>query len=141
MTNLQVFKLSLSHALVLRPDDVGKLTFYAIYLFLTKVSRQTQDHKQLLRLVALKGAIYSTNMGCIKRHSHGCKSKDQVELTLKNSKPQISPWMRGKNQSFEGLLWGHGPKSYNWILGFSRERGALVESMRSSNPRRNISSD
>ena len=63
MTNLQVFKLSLSHALVLRPDDVGKLTFYAIYLFLTKVSRQTQDHKQLLRLVALKGAIYNTNIG------------------------------------------------------------------------------
>ena len=36
MTTLQVFKLSLSHALVLEPDDVGKLTFYAIYLFLIK---------------------------------------------------------------------------------------------------------
>ena len=63
MTTLQVFKLSLSHALVLGLDDVGKLTFYAIYLFLTKMSRQTQDHNQLLRLVALKGATYSINMG------------------------------------------------------------------------------
>ena len=89
MTTLQVFKLSLSHALVLKPDDVGKLTFYAIYLFLTKVSRQTQDHNQLLRLVALKGAIYSTNMGSVKRHSHGCKSRDQVELTLKEFKTPL----------------------------------------------------
>ena len=83
MTTLQVFKLSLNHALVLGPDDVGKLTFYAIYLFLTKVSRQTQDHNQLLRLVASKGAIYSTNMGCVKWHFHEGKSRDQVELTLK----------------------------------------------------------
>ena len=83
MTTLQVFKLSLNHALVLRLDDVGKLTFYAIYLFLTKVSRKTQDLNQLLKLVALKGAIYSTNMGRVKQHSHGCKSRDQVELTLK----------------------------------------------------------
>ena len=30
--------------------------------------------------------------------------------------------MRGKNQSFEGLLWGHEPKSYNWVLGFGQER-------------------
>ena len=29
--------------------------------------------------------------------------------------------MRVKNRIFEGLLWGHGPKSYNWVLGFSRE--------------------
>ena len=76
MTTLQVFKLSLIHALVLEPDDVEKLTFYAIYLFLTKVSRQIQDHNQLLRLVALKEAIYSTNMGRVKRHSHKCKSRD-----------------------------------------------------------------
>ena len=90
MTTLQVFKLSLSHALVLEPDDVGKLTFYAIYLFFTKVSRQTQDHNQLLRLVALKGATYSINMGHVKRHSHGCKSRDQVELTLKEFKTPLS---------------------------------------------------
>ena len=30
--------------------------------------------------------------------------------------------MKGKNQSFERLLWGHEPKSYNWVLGFGRER-------------------
>ena len=78
MTTLQVFKLSLIHALVLEPDDVEKLTFYAIYLFLTKVSRQIQYHNQLLRLVALKGAICNTNMGRVKRHCHWCKSKDQV---------------------------------------------------------------
>ena len=30
--------------------------------------------------------------------------------------------MREKNRSFEGLLWGHGPKSYNWVLGFGQER-------------------
>ena len=86
MTTLQVFKLNLSRALVLGLDDVGKLTFYAIYLFLTKVSRKTQDLNQLLKLVALKGAIYSTNMGCVKWNSHGCKSRDQVELTLKDFK-------------------------------------------------------
>ena len=93
------------------------------YLFVShQVSRQTQDYNQLLRLVALKGAIYNTNMGHVKWHSHRCKSNDQVELTLKNSKPQISPRMRGKNRSFEGLLlWGHRPKSYNWVLGLSRE--------------------
>ena len=119
MTTLQVFKLSLSHALVLRPDDVGKLTFYAIYLFLTKVSRQTQDHKQLLRLVA----IYSTNMGRVKRHSHMCKSRDQVELTLKEFEtPLFSSDERKKTGVLKGLLWGHGPKSYIWVLGFGRER-------------------
>ena len=49
--------------------------------------------------------------------------------------------MNGKNQSFEGLLWGHGPKLYNWILGFDRERGALVESVSSLSSRRNISTN
>ena len=39
------------------------------------------------------------------------------------------------------IVWGHGPKSYNWVLGFGRECGALAESVRNSNPRRNISSD
>ena len=73
------------------------------------MSRQTQDYNQLLKLVALKGAIYSTSMGRVKRHSHMCKSEDQLELTLKNSKPRFSPGMRGKNRSFKGLLWGHGP--------------------------------
>ena len=123
MTTLQVFKLSLIHALVLELDDVEKLTFYAIYLFLTKVSRQTQNHNQLLRLVALKGATYSINMGRVKRHSHGCKSRDQVELTLKEFKtPLFSSDERKKTGVLKGLLWGHGPKSYNWVLGFGRER-------------------
>ena len=85
------------------------------------MSRQTQDYNQLLRLVALKGAIYCTSMGRVKRHSHMCKSEDQLGLTLKNSKPHFSPWMRGKNRSFKGLLWGHEPKLYNWVLGLSRE--------------------
>ena len=53
------------------------------------MSRQTQDYNRLLRLVALKGAIYSTNIGRVKRHSHGCKSKDQVELTLKEFKTPL----------------------------------------------------
>ena len=113
MTTLQVFKLSLSHALVLGPDDVGKLTFYIIYLFFTKVSRQTQDHNQLLKLVALKGAIYSTNMGCAKHTPLGVNQRIKVELTLKNSKPNLFPRMRENNRNFEGLLWGHGPRSYN----------------------------
>ena len=92
------------------------------YLFVSHwVSRQTQDYNQLLRLVALKEAIYNTGMGRVKRHSHLCKSEDQLELTLKNSKPHFSPRMRGKNQSFKGLLWGHGPKLYNWGLGLGRE--------------------
>ena len=38
-------------------------------------------------------------------------------------------------------VWGHGPKSYNWVLGFGQEHGALAKSVRSSSPRRNISSD
>ena len=107
MTTLQVFKLSLIHALVLEPDVVEKLTFYAIYLFLTKVSRQTQNHNQLLRLVALKGATYSINMVRVKRHSHGCKSRDQVELTLKEFKiPLFSSDEKKKNWSFEGATMG-----------------------------------
>ena len=99
MTTLQVFKLSLIHALVLELDDVEKLTFYAIYLFLTKVSRQTQDHNQLLRLVALKGAIYSTNIRRVKWHSHRCKSKDQVKLTLKEFK--IPPFSSDERKNLE----------------------------------------
>ena len=27
----------------------------------------------------------------------------------------------GKNRSFKGLLWGHGLKLYNWVLGLGRE--------------------
>ena len=100
MTTLQVFKLSLSHALVLGPDDVGKLTFYIIYLFFTKVSRQTQDHNQLLKLVALKEAIYSTNMGRVKRHFHGYKSRDQVELTLKEFKTPLFSLDKRKKSEF-----------------------------------------
>ena len=38
-------------------------------------------------------------------------------------------------------VWSSGPKSYNWVLGFGWERGALGKSVRSPNPRRNISSD
>ena len=77
------------------------------------MSRQTQDYNKLLKLVTLKGAIYSTSIGRVKRHFHVCKLEDQLELTLKNSKPHFSPQMRGKNQSFKELLWGHGPKLYN----------------------------
>ena len=135
MTTLQVFKLSPSHALVLEPDDVEKLTFYAIYLFLTKVSRQTQDHNQLLRLVALKGATYSINMGRVKRHSYGCKSRDQVELTLKEFKtPLFSSDERKQTRVLRGYCGVIGP---NHTIGF----WTLAESMRSPNPRRNISSD
>ena len=53
------------------------------------MSRQTQDFNRLLKLVALKGALYNTNIGCVKRHSHGCKSKDQVELALKELKTPL----------------------------------------------------
>ena len=80
-------------------------------------------------------------MGHVKRHSHGCKSRDQVELTLKEFKTPVFSSDERKNRSFEGLLWGHGPKSYNWVLGFGREHGALAESVRSPSPRSNISLD
>ena len=73
-------------------------------------------------------------MGHIKRHFHGCKSKDQVELTLKNSKPYFSPRMRGKNWSFESYCGVMGP---NHTIGF----WALAESVSSLSLRRNISSD
>ena len=39
------------------------------------------------------------------------------------------------------MLWGHGPKSYNWVLGFGWEYGALVESVSSPSSRKNISLD
>ena len=49
------------------------------------------------------------------------KLEDQLELTLKNSKPYFSPWMREKNRSFKGLLWGQGSKLYNWVLDLGQE--------------------
>ena len=39
------------------------------------------------------------------------------------------------------MLWGHEPKSYNWVLEFGWEYGALAESVNSPSPRRNISLD
>ena len=91
---------------VLKPDAKGKLTFYAIYLFFTKVSRQTQDHNQLLRLVALKGATYNINMGHVKRLSHGCKLRDQVELTLKEFKTPLFSSDERKKPEFLGAIIG-----------------------------------
>ena len=76
MASSKCLNSNLAMPVVLGSDDVLKLTFYAIYLFLTKVSRQIQDHNQLLILVALKEEIYSTNMGRVNRHSPECKSRD-----------------------------------------------------------------
>ena len=89
------------------------------------MSRQAQDYNQLLKLVALKGAIYSTSMRRVKRHSHMCKSEDQLELTLKNSKPHFSPRMREKTGALRGYCGVMGP---NYTIGSS----ALAESMSSS---------
>ena len=42
----------------------------------------------------------SGDQGTRETTHHACKSKDQVELILKNSKPQFSSRMREKNLSF-----------------------------------------
>ena len=86
-------------------------------------------------MVALKGAIYNTNIGRVKWHSHECKSKDQVELTLKEFKtPFFSSDERKKNRVFRGYGGVMGPKSYNGAWGFGRKHDK-------SSLRRNISSD
>ena len=85
------------------------------------MSRQTQDYNRLLRLVALKGAIYSTNIERVKWHSHECKSKDQVELTLKEFKtPPFSSDER-KKPKFLGVIVG------SWAQNHTMGRGALAE--------------
>ena len=57
-------------------------------------------------MVALKEAIYNTNIERVKRHSHGCKSKDQVELTLKEFKTPLFSSDEKKKLEFLGAIVG-----------------------------------
>ena len=53
------------------------------------------------------GAINSASVAIMRRvkpHSHTCESRNQLVLSPKNQNSTFSPQMRGKNQSFEGLL-------------------------------------
>ena len=87
------------------------------------MSRQTQDYNRLLRLVALKGAIYNTNIGRVKWHSHECKSKDQVELTLKEFKTPFFSSDERKKPEFLGAIAG------SWAQNHTIGREALAESV------------
>ena len=46
----------------------------------------------------------NSNHGTHKWHFYVCRSRDKIILMLEKSKPYFSPWTRGKNRSFEGLL-------------------------------------
>ena len=49
--------------------------------------------------------------------SHTCELKNHVVLCRGSQSPVFSLSTRGKNQSFEGLLWGQRPKLVYWALG------------------------
>ena len=87
------------------------------------MSRQNQDYNRLLRLVALKGAIYSTNIERVKRHSHRCKSKNQVELTLKEFKTPLFSSDERKKLEFLGASVG------SWGQNYTMGHGAMAESV------------
>ena len=49
--------------------------------------------------------------------SHTCELKNRVVLCCGSQNPIFYLSTRGKNQSFEGPLWGPGPKLVYWALG------------------------
>ena len=102
-TPTQNTRKNFSHWIGISPLDVGDIKPPRV------INKRLVDYEALV-----------TIMRHVKPHSRTCKPKNQLIISFENQNPTFSPQIGGKNQSFERLLQGQGPKIVYCALGLDQ---------------------